>query len=354
MEAEHYVASRTRLRVGVIGLGRIWEARHKPSLLRLQNRFQITALYDQVSRRAEMEAAQLGCAAVGGITPLIEREDVDVVYLLGPQWFGLYPIQIACSCQKPVYCALPLAGDLDELEWLAALVESSQTPFMPELARRFYPASIRLRELLATTLGPPRLILGQTRLLDFDRYSQPGPTSQTTPAPLLIDPGSYLLDWCGFLFQSEPVRLQGFQTVVGFNEEQAPSEPDFESFVAEYPNGAAAHIAFSRYNQLQWREVSRFFPPPGFQVYSERGAAWLELPERIQWTDQKGTHEETLPLEPTVGDVMNEQFYRLVQGDASLAPSIHDALQVARRIRDLRQSQQEGRMILRPPRPQAF
>src|SRR3954454_21303410 len=97
------VSSRqVRLRVGVIGLGRLWETRHKPALLRMRDRFQVTAVHDQVLRRAEIEAGQLGCAASEGITALIERPDVDVVYVLTPQWFGLFPIHVACTYRKPV------------------------------------------------------------------------------------------------------------------------------------------------------------------------------------------------------------------------------------------------------------
>lgn len=345
------MSRQVRLRVGVIGLGRLWEARHKPALMRLRDRFQVTAVYDQVLRRAEIEAAQLGCAAVEGLSALVERPDVDVVYVLTPQWFGLYPIELACACRKPVYCALPLASAGEELEALAALVESSGIPFMPEFARRFYPATLRLRELLATTLGPPRLILGQNRLFGFDRYGQPGPTTQIAPAPLMIDPGSYLLDWCCFLFQSEPTALQGFAGSVLPAAEPEGSGADFESFIAEFDAGGMAQIAFGRYHRTAWGEASRFLPQPGFQVYAEHGAAWLELPERIQWTDSAGAHEERLPLEPTVGDVLNDQFHRLVRGDQSLAPTIRDALAGARRLNDLRQSQREGRTIRRPPRP---
>jgi hypothetical protein len=110
-----------------------------------------------------------------------------------------------------------------------------------------------------------------------------------------------------------------------------------------------AQIAFGRYHRTPWGEATRFLPQPGFQVYAERGAAWLELPERIQWSDADGTHEERLPLEPTVGDVLNDQFHRLVRGDQSLAPTIHDVLAIARRVRDLRQSQREGRKIVCRP-----
>jgi predicted dehydrogenase len=329
--------------VGVVGLGRLWEARHKPSLGRLRDRFQVTAVYDQVLRRAEIEAAQLGCAAVEGLTALIERPDVDVVYLLSPQWFGVLPIEIACTAGKPIYCALPLASEVEELGTLAGLVESSGIPFMPEFARRFYPATLRLCELLATSLGPARLILGQNRLFGFDRYGMPGPTTQMAPAPLMIDPGSYLLDWCCFLFQSSPIAVQGQSAVVL---PKLGDATDFESFLAEFEGGGMAQIAFGRFHRNPWGEATRFLPQPGFQVYAERGAAWLELPDRIQWSDAEGTHEEKLPLEPTVGDVLNDQFHRLVRGDQSLAPTIRDVLAIARRVRDIRQSQQEGRKIV--------
>src|SRR5690348_9147204 len=83
------------LRVGVIGLGRLWETRHKPSLARCHDRFRVTAVYDQVYRRAEIEAAQLGCSPCVGLSELIERSDVDAVYLLSPQWFGLHPAHLA-------------------------------------------------------------------------------------------------------------------------------------------------------------------------------------------------------------------------------------------------------------------
>jgi predicted dehydrogenase len=313
----------------------------------LQDRFQVTAVYDQVYRRAEIEAQHLDCAACMGLAALVERPDVDVVYLLSPQWFGLHPAHLACSVGKAIYCGLPLAGDLAELEALAQRVDESGILFMPEFARRCYPATLRLKELLATTLGSPRLIIGDSRLFGFDRYALPGPTTQIAPAPLLIDPGSYLLDWCAFVMQGLPESVCGTRCVVLPSEAGKQAEPDFESFVASFAAGAMAHVAFGRYHRIRWGDASRFLPASGFQVFAERGAAWLEMPERIQWWDSAGTHEERLPLEPTVGDILNEQFHRLVRGDQSLAPTIHDALQIARLVQDLRRSQAEGIVVSR-------
>lgn len=338
-------ARHIRLRVGVIGLGRLWETRHKPSLTRMADRFRVTAVYDQVFRRAEMEAAQLGCAACEGLSALVERPDVDVIYLLSRQWFGLHPLVLACGAGKPVYCALPLADDLAELESLVQLVDASGIVFMPEFARRCYPATLRLKELLATEMGPPRLVVGHSRLYGFDRYALPGPTTQIAPAPLLIDPGSYLLDWCGFVFQALPESVQGVRCRVIPAEGSSDEDSDFESFVATFARGATAHISFGRYLRACWGEASRFLPPPGFQVFAERGAACLEMPERIQWSGASGIQDERLPLEPTVGDVLNDQFHRLVRGDHSLAPTIRDALTIARLVHDLRRSQRQGERV---------
>jgi predicted dehydrogenase len=318
-------------------------------MTRLQDRFQVTAVYDQVFRRAAIEAEQLGCAACEGLSALVERADVDAIYLMSPQWFGLHPVHLACAAGKAVYCGLPLAGDLAELEALAQRVDQTGIVLMPEFARRCYPATLRLKELLATSLGRPRLILGHSRLFGFDRYALPGPTTQIAPAPLLVDPGSYLLDWCTFLFHSLPVSVSGSSCVVLPSEAGENPDADFETFVAEFPDGATAQVAYGRYHRARWGEASRFLPASGFQVFAERGAAWLEMPERIQWWDSSGTHEERLPLEPTVGDVLNDQFHRRVRKGQSLAPTIHDALGIARLVQDLRRSQREGTTIMRRP-----
>jgi predicted dehydrogenase len=347
-----------RLRVGVIGLGRLWEARHKPAFARLAGRVEVRAVYDQVARRAAIEAAQLGCEAAEGLTELVDRPDVDAIYLLTPQWFGLHPIDLACARGKPIYCALPVAGDPEALAEVAPVIAAGGTPFVPELARRLYPATVRLRELLATALGPPRLVLGFSRLQGFDRYGQPGPTTQIAPAPLAVDPGSYLLDWCRFVVGKEPVSVHGVAARLlpagegdgnGDDDDPGP-ESDFEGFTLTFDGGEVAQVAFGRYHRGAWGDATRFLPAPGFQVFAERGAAWVEMPDRVQWTDARGAHDERLPMDPTVGEALNDQFHRHVR-DAAAAPTLADALATARLVAALRRSCAEGRAV--DPRQEA-
>ena len=338
-----------RLGVGVIGLGRLWEARHKPALNRLRESFRIVAVYDQVQRRADLEASQLGCLAAEGVRELVEHPDVDVIYLLSSQWFGLFPIDLARAVKKPVYCGVPLSGDLQALEPVAQRVIESGITFMPEFSRRVYPVTLRLREILATSLGKPRLILGHSRFFGFNRYGEPGPATQIAPAPLLVDPGAYLLDWCSFLFGTDLLSVQGTSArILPEAKELTPggdAGPDFESFTAHFEGGGLAQVSYGQYHRSNWRESLKFLPSPGFQVFAEHGAAWLELPDRIQWSDADGNHEEKLSSEPTVGEVLNRQFLGLVRGETTLAPTVSDAVAIARRMAEIRQSQTEGRTI---------
>lgn len=322
-------------RLGVIGLGRLWEARHRPALERLPDCFKVTSVFDQVPARSQREAARLGCAAARGLRELVNREDVDAILLSTPCWFGLHPILLTCEAGKPAYCAFPFASESeDRVAAVERAVEQSGVVVVPEFARRFHPATLRLRELLESHLGAPRLILCQTRVLGFDRYGSPGPSTQMAPAPLLVDPGTYLLDWCRFIFGKELIRTEGLSATI------LPShgsvEPDFEEVAAEFEGGAIARLTIHRFHREAWGDPSKQPSAAGIQVFAERGTARIDPPDRIQWTNEEGLHEEQLPVDPTIGEQLLRQFHGTLGGTASLAPTWDDAVEVAKVVRDLR------------------
>ena len=167
------------------------------------------------------------------------------------------------------------------LAGLVVAVEPPEPPPGPSAASKLTNAESVRRKLGLYSNYPSVPAIGTVKVavLDsgFDRYGNPGPTSPNAPAPLLIDPGSYLLDWCCFLFQSEPLALRGCEAAIlpGAEEtgKSAEPEPDFESFTAEFAGGGLAQISFGRYHRGAWGEATKFLPPPGFQVYAERGLA---------------------------------------------------------------------------------
>ena len=76
-----------KIRVGLIGLGDFWQMRHAPALRALADRFEVRAVCDPVRHRAEQAAAEFHAEAVDGYHVLVQREDIDAVLVLSPQWF---------------------------------------------------------------------------------------------------------------------------------------------------------------------------------------------------------------------------------------------------------------------------
>ena len=130
-------AAAGEIRLGVIGLGRVWDSRHRPALGRLRDRFEVTALCDEVTRRAEIEAKHLDCRAMTGLIALVNSPDVDAIAWLAPQWFGTHPISLARRAGKPIYCGVPLPDDPTPLDQIAATLTIGQGE-----ARIFWPAEI--------------------------------------------------------------------------------------------------------------------------------------------------------------------------------------------------------------------
>ncbi|MDX2039225.1 MAG: Gfo/Idh/MocA family oxidoreductase [Isosphaeraceae bacterium] len=329
-----------RIRLGIIGLGRLWQVRHRPALERLGDRFRITAIHDAVAARAKREAARIGCAAAGGLRALVERTDVDALLISTPSWFGLHPIRIACEVGKPVYAAPAAALEPEaRAAVIDAEVRAAGIAVVPEFARRLYPTTIRLRELIANELGPPRLVLCQTRVPMVDRDVTPGPTTQVAPAPLVVDPGAFLIDWTRQIFGRTPDRVAGEQTHLLV---PPGGEPDYQVITARYSDGAVARHTIFRFHRDAWGEPAGKLGTPGIQVFAERGSAWIDPPDRIVWTTPSGTRDERLPVAASIGEQLLLGFHAVVKGDRSAAPSWTDAIESARLVAAARSRAGEG------------
>src|SRR4051794_20102520 len=94
-------AMSTTVGVGIIGVGRRWP-RWRGALEGLSDRFAVRALCDQGRGGAGRAAREIGAAAAAGPAELLARPDVEAVLLLARQWFGLWPLTLACQSRKPV------------------------------------------------------------------------------------------------------------------------------------------------------------------------------------------------------------------------------------------------------------
>jgi len=315
------------LRVGVIGLGRRWRRRYKPALLALRQRFAVRAVYDQVRERAAAEARRLRCPAVAGPAALLERGDVDAVLLLDAQWFGLWPVGLACRFGKPVFCSCPAERDEAYADALVRQVHESRLPVMVEMAPRVAAETTRLREIVATELGPVLRVLCDALLparAGPALVREKGGTTAASPPPFVAAfplgaSGVALLDWCASLLGGEPGRVLATGTDGGYD------------MLLDFGDGRGAEIRHRRLGAVRRLRL---------EVIAEHGMAVAELPGRLWWTARDGRHVHVMSRRQPTGQVLLERFHQAVTMGLPPEPNLRDAhralgwLRAAARSRD--------------------
>ena len=153
-----------KLRVGLVGLGDFWQSRHRPALLALSDRFEVKAICCEVAEKSKLVANEFSATPMDGFRAMIERDDIDAVLALAPDWIGPLPIIAACEAGKAVYSSAALDISFDQAREIRQRVDASGVAFIAELPRRFAPATLRLKELIATRLGRPRILFCHERM----------------------------------------------------------------------------------------------------------------------------------------------------------------------------------------------
>lgn len=332
-----------KLRVGLVGLGGAWESRYRTALLSLADRFQVQAVYTPVSVRAEQIARDLGATVIDGFRAMSIRSDIDAILMLAADWYGPLPILAACEAGKAIYCAAALDIDPHRAIEVREKVDLSGVAFMAEFARRHAPATLRLKELIVTRLGPPRLLFCHHRLQTSDtpqkqRYGLPHPSVTRD----LIE----MVDWCSWVVGSRPV------SVIGTNRKQSTDgKDDYRAlsldFAAPTESGDAplAQISCGQYLSQKWPEAVGFRPPAELQVCCENGVAFIDLPSSLVWYDEAGRHMESLEMDRPVGEQLLTQFHRAVTSLVRRTQDLDDAYAALQVVMAAQGSHGEGRRI---------
>lgn len=334
-----------KLRVGIVGLGHAWENRHRPALRSLSDRFEVRAVCCEVAHLAEQAARDFQAVSVDGFRALCSRDDVDVVLTLAPQWFGALPILAACDYAKSVYCGAAL--DIDSPEEAAQIrrrVEEAGIAFMAEFPRRLAPATIRLKELIATRLGKPKILFCHRR-----STVEPGLTARR---PLKHNPTMQremieLVDWCRYVAGSEPTSVMG----ISHQGQGGDDGEDYEMMNLDFSPpgqlglGPTAQISCGRYMPAAWPEAVSFRPPAALQVCCENGIAFIDLPATLIYFDAAGRHMESLESERPVGERLLMQFYRAVTSLVRRVNDLDDAYRAMSIVLASHESFDQGRRI---------
>jgi predicted dehydrogenase len=297
-----------------------------------------------VSRKAELAAAEFGAAAVDGFQVFVRREDIDAILVLSPGWYGLLPVLAACESGKALYLSSGLELEPEDARRIQRRVDETGIVLTAELSRRQSPATLRLKELIATALGPPRLIFCHQRLArDDDDTRSPGRHGQRIMARELTQS----VDWCCYVMGRGPKWVTG----VTCHSANKDCREDYRMISLDFSEGDSpgtgpvAQISCGRYIPSRWHEAITYRPLAGMQVSCGRGIAFVDPPSSLVWFDEAGRHQESLEGERPVGEQILIRFYRAVTGLGCRTSDLEDTCRALSIVEQADRSYREGRRV---------
>lgn len=305
-----------KLNVGLIGIGDQWESRHRPALKTLSDRFTVKGVCSDCAIKAQRVAQDFETNQFDGFRSLIRREEIDAVLCLSKNWGGPLPMLAACDYGKAIYSSSALDMDSNRANQVKKRIEDSGVAFMAEFARRHTPATIRLKELIATRLGQPKLIFCTERLSHSDDSRQ-----SPNDSKLLLE----LIDWCTYVIGSSPTAVQGVKHTFASYENDSNFMNLNLDFGNEPESVALAQIRVARILPQRWKDALGYRRPASLQVTCERGVVYIDSPTTIIWFDDAGQHTESLDSDRPVGEQLLTLFHRSVTSLIRKTTDLEDA-----------------------------
>lgn len=315
-----------QLSLGVLGLGAAWEAAYRPALDRLGPRVRLTAVHGSCWRSAAELAQHLGAIHAGSVRQFV-RHDADGILLIGPGWQQWFPLRAAIEAGRSVYVCLPPGDDVAPLAPLQAAAQAAGVLVVPELRLRYTPATLRLRELLATELGPLETI--EIRALAH------GLAARVRVERELIDWSRVVL---GTLPRAVACRDDAassgglLRTLrLGFDRPGGKSERVWVSIVLPAATPGSGEEA---------RPADTW--PLEFAVRGKYGEARLEDAAQVRWREGGREQVESLSADRTAVSVAVDHFARRLAGGLIPVPDLGDVLQADRIAALAARSRAEG------------
>ncbi len=333
-----------KLRVGLVGLGDNWNQLHRPALLALADRFEVKAICCEIAKRSEQVAREFNAFPMDGFRAMVERDDIDAVLALSSDWAGPLPVLAACEAGKAVFSSVVLDIAVDQVDEVRRRVDQSGVAFMAELPRRFAPATIRLKELMATRLGQPQIMFCHERL---PVEAQSNKLRRGEYCPLTWRYLMENVDWCSYIVGRPPSSVfSAIHRQLNEGEESFYQMVNLE-FAAqnESQNSVMVQMSVGHYVPQRWVDALTFRRPASVQIRCANGIAFVDLPSSIIWFDDGGQHNESLEFDRPVGERMLDQFYRSVTSLVRRSADLEDAYRAMHVVMSANESAKHGQRV---------
>ncbi len=301
--------TRAQLSIGLIGLGPTWERHYREAVRRLSSKLCVRAVCDPVHIRAAAVACEFRAATFSSPWQLSQRCDIKAWLILDPGWFGIYPAELAVRLGRPALFANCFHHEPQRLATVFAQSIEQGESLVAEFPNRFAPATMRIRELLATKLGPVFRI-------DIDHRV---PSCATVDLLRWLSGARAeclaLLDWCACLAGRSVSEVEWT-----IDTQHAELHLLFHSVPGDGPpNPPSATI---RFTSIVGDEPIRHRR----RVECERGVVTSDNPNQIAWHTETEQADESLTHERSPFEIALDQFCRRALGGLVPVPTLTDAL----------------------------
>ncbi|MEW4490106.1 hypothetical protein AB1L42_18625 [Thalassoglobus sp. JC818] len=262
-------------------------------LIKTAPRLILKAIHADSFETAREAAKQHGVTYCGSICRLIDSPNIDGLIVSSDRWISLPTWNPISSSEKPVLLRSTALGDPSRVEQLFNSTKSLSSLILPELFHRWTPSTLRLRELLATRLGPLRSLKVVCHQ-DEDRALQIAK-----------------LDWCLVMTQDAPL------TIVP-NEDQ-----NSVSIRVGGSRDVTAEVEFQKESDDTHANVE-------CSVTCKGGIASLFGADTLAWECGGPQYEESLEHERSSLKVCLDLFGRRIAGGIVPIPDLRDAVRAHR------------------------
>jgi myo-inositol 2-dehydrogenase/D-chiro-inositol 1-dehydrogenase len=236
------MTSESRLRVGIIGAGRIGKL-HAENIATRVPEAEVVAIADIDRIAAEQTAARLGIPLVtDDHRRLLEDVSLDAVLICSATNTHAAMICAAAAAGKHIFCEKPIDFNLARIDEALAAVDQAGVKFQVGFNRRFDPNFRRVQQMVAEgKIGTPHLL----RITSRD--PAPPPIGYVhTSGGIFLDMTIHDFDMARYLIGSEVVELHAAGAVLVDPKIGEAGDLDTTVVTLHFKNGALGVIDNSR------------------------------------------------------------------------------------------------------------
>ncbi len=371
--------SREKIRVGIIGAGRIADFVHLPSLRLCPSECEVIAVASRTGEKAKAFADGWGIPRVyRDWDSLLADPDVDAVVICPPSGMTHAVAKAAIAAGKHILCEKPLGLNYSEARELQTAAEHSDKIHMVAFTFRFVPALRFLKRLVAEghfgEIRQWRLSCFTDLMLDPTKPAVWRNQRVQAGAGVLADIGSHCVDYARYLL-GDMVAVSGASRVYLRERPHASGSgmvpvdaEDACAFMVEFANGALGTFDINR--AVAGRGGTGRMAYQSIEVHGMGGAAAYELihPFELQIslgpamtrTQQWARAEVPYDLlrfpgsprnprvdDPLVGYKLDQgvAFLRAIRRETQEYPTFHDGAEAQRVIDAVELAAQERRWV---------